>query len=105
MSLESDKRPHISKTISYGTIIVLAVMVVTQLIVYGADQEKQKSITEKVLAMDAKHLAMIQKELKSRDIQIKNLSNQLQEVKTEVKSDVKDNQKLIIEVLKRLPPQ
>ena len=105
MSLESDKKPHISKTISYGTIIVLIGIVVTQLIVYGADQEKRKVINEKVMAMDAKHLAMIQEQLKSRDIQIKNLSNQLQEVKTEVKSDVKDNQKLIIEVLKRLPPQ
>ncbi len=115
MSLESDKKPHVSKTISYGTILTIVAFVAGQIYASGVGSEKLKTIQSdiievKVAISESVNEQTLDQLLENRDIKIDELSRNINEIKVsqkefqvEQREIQSEHQKLLIELLQREP--
>lgn len=104
MSIESDKRPHMTNTASWGTVLGFVVLLLTQLALYAASNKEDGKKEER--------MAQLVKEAETHVIKTE-LDNRLatQEYKIQVvledvkenKETLKDVQKTINELLQRIP--
>lgn len=104
MSLESDQKPHVAKTISYGTILTLAVIIIAQLVSYGQDLEKVVAVTKDVAAVKIEMKTHVVKDqLEQRFIAQEYKIEVVSEDVKELKETINENQKMMIELLQRVP--
>lgn len=104
MSLASDKSPHMSNTVSWGTVLGFIVLLMSQLALYAVSNKedgiKQQEMTQ--LIEDAE-THVIQTELDNRlatqEFKISVISDDVKELKT----TLKENQRMMIELLQRVP--
>lgn len=104
MSIESDKNPHMTNTVSWGTVLGFVVLLLTQLALYAAsnkeDGKKEQEIAQ--LIKDAEtHVGQtdLDQRLAAQEFKIQVVSDDVKDNK----ETLKDVQKMVIELLQRTP--
>ena len=98
---EAKEHWHLSRSVTISTLLSIFILFASQLYSYGKSQEKLETLSKKVEAasQDVIRKSAVEQMLKNRDIQIKNLDSGLRDVK----QNVKENQKLLIQILQKMP--
>ena len=117
MSIESDRMPHLAKTISYGTIITLLVIIGSQFISYGKDLEKVTTNQKDITTINKKVEKLVDKDtvnqlLAVRDTKLEAIEDNINEIKTnqkefqlEQRTVNREQQQLLIKILRKLPDE
>ena len=104
MSLESDKSPHMTNTVSWGTVLGFLVLLLTQLALYAAsnkeDGKKEQEMAQ--LLKDAEtHVEKtdLDQRFAAQEFKIQVVVDDIKENK----ETLKDVQKMMNELLQRIP--
>lgn len=88
---------HLEKKVPVTLIFSVTILFATQLVVYGANTEKFKNLETQVT--DTVSPTTVKEMLNGRDIEIQHIKDDVSEIKDEVKS----NNYLLQEILRKLP--
>jgi hypothetical protein len=100
---DDDSHWHISKSITISTLVSVSLLFISQVYVYGKQSEKIGNLERSIVgsSVNAIPKTTVVEMFHSRDIQIKTLTKQIQDVQ----ADVKENNQLLREILVSLPKE
>ena len=92
---------HLSRNVTLSTLLSIIILLMTQVYTYGQSQEKLSSLENQFKQASVSHVVKteLNQKLETQEYKIQNVADDV----IEVKSTIKENQKMMIELLQRIP--